>query len=377
MTRWKVVPVVGRVLHAVQPELPPHHVFPRSTGRPHALYGDARANRARYPVLLSNGNRVAQELDHGRHFAQWHDPFPKPSYLFALVAATWRRSMPPSLRSPAGIDLRIFSTAQNLPRCHHAMESLKRAFAWDDSASTSNTTRHVHDLLCRRLQRRGLWRTKASTFNSRLVLANPATATDDDYAAIEGVSTRVLPQLDRQRDLPRLVQLSLKRTHRIPGPEFSSDLNSRAVERIAAIAPRAVHEDAGPMRTTCARTISQINNFYSATVYEKGAEVIRMHTLLGPSSSAAASISISAPRRMQSCDDFIRPCRMPRARISTSSGSGTASGNAGQPRPANSMRQPRPTRWRFAKDAADAGQPIKFPSIPSPWVWSGRRWTCR
>ena len=278
-----------------------------------------RADRARYPVLLSNGNRVAQgDLGHGRHFAQWHDPFPKPSYLFALVAGDLA-SLDAAFTSKSGrhIELRIFSTVQNLPRCHHAMASLKRAFAWDEQRFGLEYDLDTFMIFCADDFNMGAMENKGlNIFNSRLVLANPATATDDDYAAIEGViGHEYFHNWTGNRVTCRdWFQLSLKEGLTVfRDQEFSSDLNSRAVERIAAIdylRREQFPEDAGPMaHNVRPDEYLEINNFYSATVYEKGAEVIRMqHTLLGPE-RFRRGIDIYFQRHdgcAVTCDDFIQ-----------------------------------------------------------------------
>ena len=278
-----------------------------------------RADRARYPVLLSNGNLVAQgELDHGRHFARWHDPFPKPSYLFALVAGNLA-SLDATFTSKSGrrIELRIFSTAQNLPRCHHAMTSLKRAFAWDEQRFGLEYDLDTFMIFCADDFNMGAMENKGlNIFNSRLVLANPATATDDDYAAIEGViGHEYFHNWTGNRVTCRdWFQLSLKEGLTVfRDQEFSSDLNSRAVERIAAIEylrREQFPEDAGPMaHNVRPDEYLEINNFYSATVYEKGAEVIRMqHTLLGPE-RFRRGIDLYFQRHdgcAVTCDDFIQ-----------------------------------------------------------------------
>ncbi len=278
-----------------------------------------RADRARYPVLLSNGNLVAQgDLDHGRHFARWHDPFPKPSYLFALVAGDLA-SLDATFTSRSGrrIELKIFSTAQNLPRCHHAMASLKRAFAWDEQRFGLEYDLDTFMIFCADDFNMGAMENKGlNIFNSRLVLANPATATDDDYAAIEGViGHEYFHNWTGNRVTCRdWFQLSLKEGLTVfRDQEFSSDLNSRAVERIAAIdylRREQFPEDAGPMaHNVRPDEYLEINNFYSATVYEKGAEVIRMqHTLLGPE-RFRRGIDLYFQRHdghAVTCDDFIQ-----------------------------------------------------------------------
>ena len=277
-----------------------------------------RADRARYPVLLSNGNLVDKgALGHGRHFATWHDPFPKPSYLFALVAGDLH-ALEDTFTSMSGrqIALRIFSTPQNLPRCHHAMASLKRSFLWDEERFGLEYDLDTFMIFCADDFNMGAMENKGlNIFNSRLVLADPATATDDDYAAIEGViGHEYFHNWTGNRVTCRdWFQLSLKEGLTVfRDQEFSSDLNSRAVERIGAVdylRREQFPEDAGPMaHNVRPDEYLEINNFYSATVYEKGAEVIRMqHTLLGPE-RFRRGIDLYFERhdgRAVTCDDFV------------------------------------------------------------------------
>ena len=149
-----------------------------------------RADRAAFPVLLSNGNLIAQGvLDDGRHYATWHDPFPKPSYLFALVAGELE-ALEDTFTTMSGrpVALKIYSTPANLPRCRHAMTSIKRAFRWDEERFGREYDLDAFMIFCADDFNMGAMENKGlNIFNSRLVLADPATATDDDYAAIEAV----------------------------------------------------------------------------------------------------------------------------------------------------------------------------------------------
>jgi aminopeptidase N len=252
-----------------------------------------RADPAAFPVLLSNGNLVAQgSLPDGRHFATWDDPFPKPSYLFALVAGNLA-ALEDSFVTQSGrtVALRIYSTPANLPRCHHAMESIKRAFRWDEERFGREYDLDAFMIFCADDFNMGAMENKGlNIFNSRLVLADPGTATDDDFAAIESVvGHEYFHNWTGNRVTCRdWFQLSLKEGLTVfRDQEFSSDLNSRAVERIAAVdylRREQFPEDAGPMaHNVRPDEYQEINNFYTSTVYEKGAEVIRMqHTLLGP-----------------------------------------------------------------------------------------------
>ncbi len=251
-----------------------------------------RADQAAYPVLLSNGNLVAQgALDAGRHYAKWDDPFPKPSYLFALVAGKLA-ALEDRFTTASGrtVMLKIYSTPANLPRCRHAMESLQRAMRWDEERFGREYDLDAFMIFCADDFNMGAMENKGlNIFNSRLVLANPSTATDSDYAAIESVvGHEYFHNWTGNRVTCRdWFQLSLKEGLTVfRDQEFSSDLNSRAVERIGAIEylrRDQFPEDAGPMaHNVRPDEYLEINNFYTSTVYEKGAEVIRMqHTLLG------------------------------------------------------------------------------------------------
>ncbi len=252
-----------------------------------------RADRAAYPVLLSNGNLVAQgALPDGRHFATWHDPFPKPSYLFALVAGDLAALEDAyTTRSGREVALKIYSTPANLPRCRHAMDSIKLAFRWDEERFGREYDLDAFMIFCADDFNMGAMENKGlNIFNSRLVLADPASATDDDYAAIEGVvGHEYFHNWTGNRVTCRdWFQLSLKEGLTVfRDQEFSADLRSRAVERISAVEflrREQFPEDAGPMaHNVRPDEYLEINNFYTSTVYEKGAEVIRMqHTLLGP-----------------------------------------------------------------------------------------------
>lgn len=250
------------------------------------------ADQARCPVLLSNGNLLEQgQLPGGRHYARWHDPFPKPSYLFAMVAgdlACIEDSF--TTCSQRQVDLRIYVQADNRHKCAHAMLSLKKAMRWDEE-----TFGREYDLDCYMIvavddfnmgamENKGL-----NIFNSRYVLASPETATDDDYQAIEEViGHEYFHNWSGNRVTCRdWFQLSLKEGLTIfRDQEFSADMESRGVKRINDVRYLRTHqfpEDAGPMaHPVRPDSYMEINNFYTLTVYNKGAEIIRMlHTLLG------------------------------------------------------------------------------------------------
>ncbi|HEY6893303.1 MAG TPA: aminopeptidase N, partial [Rhodanobacteraceae bacterium] len=252
-----------------------------------------RADRARYPTLLSNGNLVASgDLPDGRHYATWHDPFPKPTYLFALVAGDLASLADTFVtRSGRSVALRIYATPANVSRCRHAMASLKAAMRWDEERFGREYDLDTFMIFCADDFNLGAMENKGlNIFNSRLVLADPAMATDDDYLAIEGViGHEYFHNWTGNRVTCRdWFQLSLKEGLTVfRDQEFSGDRGSRAVERIGAVEylrREQFAEDAGPMaHPVRPDEYQEINNFYTATVYEKGAELIRMqHTLLGP-----------------------------------------------------------------------------------------------
>ncbi|MGE5171883.1 MAG: aminopeptidase N [Rudaea sp.] len=278
-----------------------------------------RAERARCPTLLSNGNLIASGgLADGRHFATWHDPFPKPTYLFALVAGDLA-SLDDTFSTASGrqVALRIYSTPANLARCRHAMASLKRAMRWDEERFGLEYDLDTFMIFCADDFNFGAMENKGlNIFNSRLVLADPAMATDADYNAIEGViGHEYFHNWTGNRVTCRdWFQLSLKEGLTVfRDQEFSSDVGSRAVERIGAVEylrREQFAEDAGPMaHPVRPEEYQEINNFYTATVYEKGAELIRMqHTLLG-AEGFRRGMDLYFQRhdgRAVTCDDFVQ-----------------------------------------------------------------------
>jgi len=251
------------------------------------------ADQSRCPVLLSNGNLLDKgELPDGRHFATWHDPFKKPSYLFALVAGDLVCMSDRFITcSGRNVELRIFVQAQNLDKCAHALQSLKKAMQWDEETFGREYDLDtymivaVDDFNMGAMENKGL-----NIFNSRYVLATPETATDDDFQAIEEViGHEYFHNWSGNRVTCRdWFQLSLKEGLTIfRDQEFSSDMQSRGVKRIADVRllrSTQFPEDAGPLaHSVRPDSYMEINNFYTATVYNKGAEIIRMiRTILGP-----------------------------------------------------------------------------------------------
>ncbi len=251
------------------------------------------ADRAEAPVLLSNGNPVeAGEMSDGRHYAVWHDPFKKPAYLFALVAGELI-CIEDRFTTVSGrkITLRIYVEEKNRDRCGHAMRSLQHAMRWDEETFGREYDLEIYmivavdDFNMGAMENKGL-----NIFNSRYVLASPETATDDDFQAIEEVvGHEYFHNWTGNRITCRdWFQLSLKEGLTIfRDQEFSADMGSRGVKRIADVRLLRTHqfaEDAGPMaHAVRPDAYMEINNFYTMTVYNKGSEVIRMiRTFLGP-----------------------------------------------------------------------------------------------
>ncbi len=251
------------------------------------------ADRKRYPVLLSNGNPVeAGELPGGRHYAVWDDPFPKPSYLFALVAGDLEHlERPFTTASGRPVRLRIYVEPGNLDRCEHAMDSLVKAMRWDEEKYGREYDLEVFNIVAVNDFNMGAMENKGlNIFNAKYILARPDTATDADYQGIEAVvAHEYFHNWTGNRITCRdWFQLSLKEGFTVyRDQEFSADMGSRGVKRIDDVRLLRVHqfaEDAGPMaHPVRPDEYMEINNFYTVTVYEKGAEVVRMQAeLLGP-----------------------------------------------------------------------------------------------
>jgi aminopeptidase N len=251
------------------------------------------ADRATTPVLLSNGNPTAQgDLPGtGRHFAIWHDPFPKPSYLFALVGGDLACVSDSFItRSGRKVALGIYVEPGKEDRCGWAMESLKRAMRWDEQRFGLEYDLDVFNIVAVSDFNMGAMENKGlNIFNDKLVLARPDTASDADYASIEGViAHEYFHNWTGDRVTCRdWFQLCLKEGLTVfRDQEFTGDTRSGPVERIAAVRMLKTHqfpEDAGPLaHPVRPASYIEINNFYTATVYEKGAELCRMlQTLLG------------------------------------------------------------------------------------------------
>jgi len=250
------------------------------------------ADKTTNPILLCNGNPMATgELENGQHWAEWVDPFAKPCYLFALVAGDLS-CVEDSFQTMSGRDitLRIYTEEHHIHQCSHAMTSLKRAMRWDEQRFDLEYDLDlfmivaVDDFNMGAMENKGL-----NIFNSRLVFASPETATDDDYIAIEAViGHEYFHNWTGNRVTCRdWFQLSLKEGLTVfRDQEFTADLHDRAVKRIEDVRLLRTHqfaEDSSPMAHPIRpASFVEINNFYTVTIYEKGAEVVRLYqTLLG------------------------------------------------------------------------------------------------
>jgi aminopeptidase N len=250
------------------------------------------ANKRKYPVLLSNGNRTSQtDLDNGKHRVSWQDPFPKPSYLFALVAGDLA-CLTDSFTTCSGRDiaLEIYVEETDLNKTHHAMRSLKNSMRWDEQAFGREYDLDLYMIVAVSHFNMGAMENKGlNVFNTKFVLASEETATDTDYENIEAViGHEYFHNWSGNRVTCRdWFQLSLKEGFTVfRDQQFTAHQTSDAVKRIKDVNMLRTHqfaEDAGPLAHPIRpNQYAEINNFYTLTVYEKGAEVVRMlHSLLG------------------------------------------------------------------------------------------------
>ena len=270
------------------------------------------------PYLLSNGNKISEgKLPDGRHYTKWQDPHKKPSYLFALVAGDFdvlRDKF--TTRSGREVDLEIFVDKGNLSKAPHAMTSLINAMKWDEARFNLEYDLDIYMIVAVDFFNMGAMENKGlNVFNSACVLANQQTATDRDYHTIESiVGHEYFHNWTGNRVTCRdWFQLSLKEGLTVfRDQEFSSDLGSRALNRIDAVMAMRTHqfaEDSGPMAHPIRpEKVIEMNNFYTVTVYNKGAEVIRMmHTLLGEE-NFQKGMQLYFQRhdgQAVTCDDFV------------------------------------------------------------------------
>ncbi|MDP2748618.1 aminopeptidase N, partial [Pseudomonas sp.] len=277
------------------------------------------AEQHSYPVLLSNGNPIASGSEEGgRHWATWQDPFMKPAYLFALVAGDlWCVEDSFTTMNARDVALRIYVEPENIDKCQHAMDSLKKSMKWDEEVYGREYDLDifmivaVNDFNMGAMENKGL-----NIFNSSCVLAKAETATDAAHQRVEAVvAHEYFHNWSGNRVTCRdWFQLSLKEGFTVfRDAEFSADMHSRTVKRIEDVAYLRTHqfaEDAGPMaHPVRPDAFMEISNFYTLTVYEKGSEVVRMiRTLVGAEGFRKGSDLYFARHDGQAvtCDDFIR-----------------------------------------------------------------------
>lgn len=277
------------------------------------------ADKKHYPVLLSNGNRVDHgDAEHGRHYAVWHDPFPKPCYLFALVTGDLTRIEDEfTTKSGRKVELYIYVRPGDEGQCAHAMESLKKSMKWDEDTYGLEYDLDLFNIVAVSDFNMGAMENKSlNVFNTALVLAHQETATDSDFLRVEAViAHEYFHNWSGNRVTCReWFQLSLKEGLTVfREQEFSADMNSRAVQRIDDVTNlRRLQftEDAGPLAHPIRPdNYIEINNFYTMTVYEKGAEVIRMiRTILGPENYRKGTDLYFKRHDGQAvtCDDFVQ-----------------------------------------------------------------------
>jgi aminopeptidase N len=277
------------------------------------------ADEARFPILLTNGNPLASGTsDGGRHWAEWADPFPKPSYLFALVAGDLKPNRDTfTTMSGRKVDLAIWVREADLPKTGHAMESLKAAMAWDERVYGREYDLDLFNIVAVSDFNMGAMENKGlNIFNSAYVLADSDTATDVDF---DNIARVVAHEYFHNWSGDRVTcrdwfQLSLKEGFTVfRDQSFSADMGSPAVKRIEDVRSlRMIQfpEDSGPLaHPVRPDSYMEISNFYTATIYNKGAELIRMlHTVLGPEKFRAGT-DLYFERHdgeAATCDDFVK-----------------------------------------------------------------------
>ncbi|HXH15281.1 MAG TPA: aminopeptidase N, partial [Sphingomonas sp.] len=356
-----------------------------------------RAERARYPILLANGDLVgkgvegASSSEPGRHWAEWHDPFPKPSYLFALVAGdlACNRDAFTTL-SGREVALGIWVREADLPKTAHAMSALKSAMAWDERVYGREYDLRVFNIVAvpdfnfGAMENKGL-----NIFNSRYILADPDTATDYDYDAIAAVvAHEYFHNWSGNRITCRdWFQLSLKEGFTVYRDQgFSADQGSRAVRRIEdvrGLRASQFPEDSGPLaHPVRPESYQEISNFYTATIYNKGAELIRMMAaILGPKGFRAGT-DLYFDRydgTAATCEDFVTSMEeggdvdltqfrlwysqagTPRVSASLSQDGDSATLRLAQqvpPTPGQPVKSPMVLPLRIKLFGADSGQPL-------------------
>ena len=278
------------------------------------MEGDAK----QFPILLCNGNKVAQgDGEGGSHWAEWHDPWPKPSYLFALVAGDLvANSKPFTTRSGREVECNIWVRAEDLERTDHALESLHRSMKWDEDTFGREYDLDLYNIVAVSDFNMGAMENKGlNVFNTKYVLADPDTATDGDFDAVEGViAHEYFHNWSGNRVTCRdWFQLSLKEGFTVLRDQlFSQDMRGEAVKRIEDVRIlRAAQfpEDAGPLAHPIRPdSYREISNFYTATVYNKGAEVIRMMRSMAGVERFRSGTDLYFDRHdgeAATCEDFI------------------------------------------------------------------------
>ncbi len=276
------------------------------------------ADKAQFPILLTNGNPVATGEGDGRHWAEWEDPFPKPSYLFALVAGDLKANRDTfTTMSGRKVDLGIWVREADLPRTAHAMESLKQAMKWDEETYGREYDLDLFNIVAVSDFNMGAMENKGlNIFNSAYILADPDTATDTDF---DNIARVVAHEYFHNWSGDRVTcrdwfQLSLKEGFTVfRDQSFSADIGSPAVKRIDDVRTLRMvqfQEDSGPLaHPVRPDSYIEISNFYTATVYNKGAELIRMmKTVLGPEKFRAGT-DLYFERHdgeAATCDDFVK-----------------------------------------------------------------------
>ncbi|HCW60452.1 MAG TPA: aminopeptidase N, partial [Sphingobium sp.] len=277
------------------------------------------ADKACFPILLANGDPVEQgDGEDGRHWAIWNDPYPKPCYLFALVAGDLSCNRDRFVTmSGRDVQLGIWVKDADLPRTTHAMEALKNSMAWDERVYGREYDLNVFNIVAVADFNFGAMENKGlNIFNSRYILADPETATDIDYDGVEGVvAHEYFHNWSGNRVTCRdWFQLSLKEGFTVfRDQNFSADMGSHAVKRIEDVRilrAGQFPEDSGPLaHPVRPESYMEISNFYTATIYNKGAELIRMMALmLGPERFRAGTDLYFDRHDGQAatCEDFVR-----------------------------------------------------------------------
>ncbi|QGP79638.1 aminopeptidase N [Sphingobium sp. CAP-1] len=276
------------------------------------------ADKARFPILLANGDPVEQgDLSDGRHWALWNDPFPKPCYLFALVAGDLACNADRFVTmSGREVQLGIWVKEADLPRTAHAMEALRNSMAWDERVYGREYDLDVFNIVAVADFNFGAMENKGlNIFNSRYILADPETATDIDYDGVEGVvAHEYFHNWSGNRVTCRdWFQLSLKEGFTVfRDQNFSADMGSHAVKRIEDVRilrAAQFQEDQGPLAHPIRpESYMEISNFYTSTIYNKGAEVIRMMALMLGAERFRAGTDLYFDRhdgQAATCEDFV------------------------------------------------------------------------